>query len=257
MKLLTKQIPIALLLSLMVGGVLFVISLPSWGLIPNLFAPLLDRANHGIQQILIQTFHPSDRANSRIVVVEIDDRSLSQTGGLGRFSGWRRSSYATVIDRLTQAGAATIGVDILFLDPSDPSEDQILTRSLHSHSGVVIGFSLASPALFPTPLIGSGIAQGFVNPGVTGTIIDHLNPLVSIDGVSYEAFSLAVVRAFLDRTYQTETRISEQTSEVGYRFHTPPYEILPYSLASEKNFLIQFLMSYQEYTRISFVDIIR
>ncbi len=96
-----------------------------------------------------------------------------------------------------------------------------------------------------------------MNPGITGTIIDHLDPLVSIDGVSYEAFSLAVVRAFLDRTYQTETRISEQTSKVGYRFHTPPYEILPYSLPREKSFLIQFLRNYQNYTRISFVDIIR
>jgi len=81
-----------------------------------------------------------------LVVLAIDDDSLTR----GRDSRdikelapiaswpWRRSAYAVVIDRLMQAGARAVAVDVVFDLPSDyPKDDQKLQAVLQKYAGRV------------------------------------------------------------------------------------------------------------------------
>jgi CHASE2 domain-containing sensor protein/signal transduction histidine kinase len=65
------------------------------------------------------------RSSEQVVVVAIDNRSIA---ALGRWP-WTRSLHARALDRLTQAGAAAVGYDVLFAEP-EPDADTVLTRAL-------------------------------------------------------------------------------------------------------------------------------
>lgn len=57
------------------------------------------------------------RPASPVVIVAIDDRSITE---IGRWP-WPRSNMAAFIDKMTDAGAKVIGVDVLYTEPSaDP-----------------------------------------------------------------------------------------------------------------------------------------
>ena len=72
----------------------------------------------------------------QIAIVAIDEESLS---ALGRWP-WPRRVHAQMIERLTQAGAKVIGMDILFAEPDvhDPDGDALLARAIRAHGRVVL-----------------------------------------------------------------------------------------------------------------------
>lgn len=78
----------------------------------------------------------SSEPNPNIVIVTIDDWSLE---GLGRWP-WSRAIHAEFIDRLTDAGARVVGLDILFLesDISHMGADQNLTDAMRRNGHVVL-----------------------------------------------------------------------------------------------------------------------
>jgi diguanylate cyclase len=78
-----------------------------------------------------------------IVVVSIDDRSLSEVGSWP----WPRSRYAELADRLTAAGAKRIFFDIVLDGPSNPDEDRRLAESLSRSSPATIPVRLRSGSL--------------------------------------------------------------------------------------------------------------
>lgn len=67
--------------------------------------------------------HP---ASGRVVVVGIDDRSIGEVGAWP----WPRRHYATIVDKLSEAGAKAVFLDVQFSSPSNPEDDEILRRSL-------------------------------------------------------------------------------------------------------------------------------
>ena len=71
-----------------------------------------------------------------ITVVAIDDASLRE---IGRWP-WPRRVHADLIDRLTVAGAAVIGVDVAFAEPAtdDPGGDAALARAIEMSGRVVL-----------------------------------------------------------------------------------------------------------------------
>lgn len=75
-------------------------------------------------------------AGDRIVVVEIDQKSLAE---LGRWP-WSRRTHAELIDRLSAIGVRGVGLDILLSDPAlyDPEGDALLTRALNRNGKVVL-----------------------------------------------------------------------------------------------------------------------
>ena len=68
-------------------------------------------------------------------LVEVDDRTFSE---LGVQWPYPRSEHAKVIDRLREAGATAIAVDIQFTEPTTPKEDNALVESVAQAGGVVL-----------------------------------------------------------------------------------------------------------------------
>lgn len=74
--------------------------------------------------MLLQSY-PQKKAHPAIAIVAIDDRTLSDGVGLGRWQEFRRDYYAKVIDRLKKDGALVIGVDVLFSEKSNSGDDEL------------------------------------------------------------------------------------------------------------------------------------
>jgi len=70
-----------------------------------------------------------------IVVVGVDDTTF---GDLGLQWPFPRHFHARLIDRLRQAGAKTIAIDIQFTEPTEPREDNALIEAIARSPGVVL-----------------------------------------------------------------------------------------------------------------------
>lgn len=86
-----------------------------------------------------QRLSPRPAAPSPVVVVDIDDASLSRIGQWP----WPRRRLAELIDRLADAGARVIALDLLLAEPdrSSPHSDAQLALAL-ARGRVVTGFAL-------------------------------------------------------------------------------------------------------------------
>jgi CHASE2 domain-containing sensor protein/signal transduction histidine kinase len=71
-----------------------------------------------------------------IVIVAIDDESLA---AIGRWP-WRRAVHATLLDRLTSAGARAVALDLILseADPRDSGGDRALALALRANGKVVL-----------------------------------------------------------------------------------------------------------------------
>lgn len=87
-----------------------------------------------------------------VVIVAIDDRSLA---AIGRWP-WRRAVHATLIEKLTQAGAAAIGMDVIFSEPDvdDPGGDRALAEAIQRNGSVVL------------PVVQRALAPGVIAEGL-------------------------------------------------------------------------------------------
>jgi adenylate cyclase len=99
--------------NLFVAFIVFVISL----------IPFIRQLN----QLFIDQLHGRMPARSEIVVVSIDDKSLQEIGAWP----WDRSNFAKVVQKLDEAGAKVVGIDVLFLEPRTGDEElqKILTEA--------------------------------------------------------------------------------------------------------------------------------
>ncbi|MDO5609225.1 MAG: EAL domain-containing protein [Pseudomonadota bacterium] len=77
-----------------------------------------------------------NRASGEVVVIAIDDASLIQ---IGRWP-WSRARHAELIDKLHDAGAGPIAIDLLLSDPddTDPAGDHQLAAAIERHGGVLL-----------------------------------------------------------------------------------------------------------------------
>ncbi|MBB5710207.1 GGDEF domain-containing phosphodiesterase [Sphingomonas xinjiangensis] len=89
----------------------------------------VDRALRGLDFAL--RMHP---ASGQLHIVEIDARSIA---AIDRWP-WPRSNYAQIVDRLREAGAASIAFDVDLSARSAPEEDVALARALQRAGGKVI-----------------------------------------------------------------------------------------------------------------------
>ncbi|MFN0088024.1 MAG: CHASE2 domain-containing protein [Blastocatellia bacterium] len=116
-------------------------------------------------------------APADVVVVAIDDESLRR---IGRWP-WPRSVIAEALDKLTEAGARGVGLDIIYAEPSNPLEDRRLAESIARSGRVVLPAQLyetvyadntaAVAWLRPAPVIARAaraLGHAHVAPGVDG-----------------------------------------------------------------------------------------
>lgn len=80
-------------------------------------------------------------APDHIIIVAIDEPSMAE---IGQQWPWPRSLHAQLIQKLNQAGAAVIGFDILFSEPSTPNEDQAFANALRDAKNVILVSALSA-----------------------------------------------------------------------------------------------------------------
>jgi HD-GYP domain-containing protein (c-di-GMP phosphodiesterase class II) len=120
------------------------------GLVPTLLTaavalyrpPILTNLDYGAYDTIVRAV-PTRPPDSRIVIVDVDERSLSAVGQWP----WRRDLVARLISRLRELGASTIALDILFAESDrygsagTVSGDQVLADTLMG-GRVALGYAL-------------------------------------------------------------------------------------------------------------------
>lgn len=163
-----------------------------------------------------------------IAIVAVDDASLAR---VGRWP-WPRQQLADVVDRLNMAGAHTLAIDILLLEPDTEAGDGALRDALTRHRHDVVAMAalfdkasdqsaadlarLALPAaihpatgalappqarglLRPLPMFEAAASIGHVNlmPDASGTPRSHY-PVLELEGALLPSFPLLAVAAQRD-----------------------------------------------------------
>ena len=238
----------------------------------NILKNYLESSNAGVRDILSRTY-PQTRTHPSVVLVTIDDQTLSDdAGGLGRWQDFKRSYYAKVIDKLKDDGAVVIGVDVLFSEKSTPAEDGALERAMRRAGNVVLGFSsgakeydrvkglVSRPPIYPIPaLLDAAAAIGFFNPTLSkDSKVYSVKSALRVDTQLREGFGLAVLRQYLDVIYGKKTQVGKDNLayDAFYRFHSDDYEFIPYSNPDDgREILIKYLPQSSSFPRISFSDV--
>src|SRR5438046_1933993 len=78
-----------------------------------------------------------------IVIVAIDEESCSK---LESRWPWSRNIFAQIVDKLTEAGAKVIGINVAFpgLEEGADASTQALAQALKNHGNVVIGSTVTA-----------------------------------------------------------------------------------------------------------------
>ena len=136
------------------AGVLLVVL--AFGAFPHgrMWVAKMDRAVH--DQSIRWSGGPPERDD--FVLLGIDEASMSLDGLseeeiseseslqlMSQRFPWDRRVWAAAIDRLADAGAKLIVVDLVFAEPSDPEADDALAAAIARHSDKVILTSVFSP----------------------------------------------------------------------------------------------------------------
>jgi adenylate cyclase len=169
----------------------------------------------GFQQSASDGLFPGTGANSRIVVIGIDDRSIAL---VGRWP-WSRATHAELIDILVADGARVIGYDVTFGSPSreDPESDEILADSIAAAGNVVLAESVtfegrpsdrlallvATEEFPPIPILADrAAAVGHVNTHPDpDNVVRALPPVVEgPDGALIPSLSFALARQATGQT---------------------------------------------------------
>lgn len=233
----------------------------------NPFYSFFTNADLGVRNILLQRYAET-KAHPAITVVTIDDATLSDNGGLGRWQEFKREYYAKVIDQLKKDGALVIGIDVLFSEKAS-SGDEELRKSVNQAGNVVLGFSAGGKVrgnggrvedvapLFPIPGLSAAAASlGYFNPNVNqdNSVVYSVDPARKIEGKTYESFSLAILRRYLDLVYGKKTSVgpSNLGYEGYYSFHSGDYGFVPYAGGTEGDSL---LINYLHESGVSFSEI--
>jgi signal transduction histidine kinase len=138
------------------------------------FVPSLSAASLNILFRLRGTIHaPAD-----LVILAIDDQSLQRVGQWP----WPRSVMATALDKLTQAQPRSIGLDIIYAEPSTPTDDQHLAAAIARNSRVILpaqlyetnrNSSLITEWLRPLPEFAAAarsLGHAHISPEVDGMV---------------------------------------------------------------------------------------
>ena len=177
----------------------------------------LDALDAALYDLRLRAF-ANERTDSRIAVVDIDEKALAE---VGRWP-WPRERLAALVDRLAgPGGALLVGLDVLLAEPGDAAGDAALAAALARHP-VVLGLHLDAstgaarsgvlppslPAAPPSALPPSqghagnlpAFAQaaagaGFLNAVIDDDAVTRRAALVAdYDGRLLPSFALAVAR---------------------------------------------------------------
>ena len=185
-------------------------------------SPALQSTNIGFQYWWnrIQTTLPTvNEVNKRIIVVEIDNATFNRFG-----FPMDRSVYAPVIDHLTDAWVAAIGIDILFEDPSTQWSDMRFADAIADSQKVLLGFSSFDSLPWPIlPLLWDHIVStGFFDVSLDAiTGVHRVMPQKILrDTHTYDYFPIAVLKSS-DGYSDYVTKIHPDSIQISPLYHIP------------------------------------
>lgn len=117
-----------------------------------------------------------------IIIVAVDEKSLE---ALGRWP-WSRKVHAKLVDRLTQAGAKAIILDILFAEPdrNDPESDNQLIQSIAASERVFM------PVILEEHRQGGMLVESMPIPALSNVAagLGHVHMDLDADGIARGVF---------------------------------------------------------------------
>ena len=176
-----------------------------------------------------------NRTSSELVIVAIDDSSLSE---LGRWP-WSRRMHADLLNRLTDMNAKVVGFDVLFSEPElgDPQADELFAEAIKRNGRTVLAVAPSNPLpdvpiseVLPLPMLAASAAGlGHVDfeidsDGLCRSFFLH----AGIDDAHWPTFSLTLLQV-----------AGEALSTDIPKTHGPPHDSTPGWLRSGR-FLIPF-----------------
>ncbi|MGP1569858.1 MAG: CHASE2 domain-containing protein [Eubacteriales bacterium] len=173
---------------------------------PLMYFQVMNTFNLGIQDFFYQE---TSNMSSDIVVVTIDDESITQ---LGRWP-WNRTMYAEFLNKLSDANVAAIGIDVIFAENSNSESDMEFAKAAERAGNVII--PMYADLKFKENAEGQrSIYAEYVNypikPLADASILAHINVLTDKDGILrrwipqiYYSESGSNVKAFPWMIYET------------------------------------------------------
>jgi CHASE2 domain-containing sensor protein/class 3 adenylate cyclase len=145
-----------------------------------------------------RNYLPHPHWDQRLVVISIDDKTLSEYGEFPL----SRDRYTQLLETLAASPPSAIGFDILFTEPTN--HDAALSESMELNGQVVLAIapSLQQKILRPVPILNSVTTQG------------HIVSNADLDGVTRQSylyidqvpsFSLQLLRTYNDSLQSTFT----------------------------------------------------
>ena len=200
------------------------------------------RADNWIYDALLGLSH--GQSSEQVVVVAIDNRSIE---ALGRWP-WPRTLHAQALDRLTAAGAASVGYDVLFAEP-DPATDPALIRALSRNRRTWLAELLQEPGE-------NGAAFGVVEPSPELTAaaagIGHVDLTPDPDGV------VRRLPLFMTASGRTWPHLTVQMRTASGGAVSPPRETAPTPyLTPQQSTLIRYRGPPGSVRTVAFVDLVR
>ena len=113
---------------------ILLIALQILALLPNMTTPLVGMELTA--RDLLMRFRPAPPRSGQIVIVGIDDTSFNWTGY--RWP-WPRTYLAKIVDRLSQAGAKVVGLDVFLFEPDSDPKGDIALASAFSKTNASVG----------------------------------------------------------------------------------------------------------------------
>ncbi len=120
------------------------------------------------------------RAPDDVVIVAIDDQSLQRIGQWP----WPRSVMAGVLDKLTQARTGSVGLDIIYSEPSSSEEDRRLAAAIARNGRVILPAQLYESS---AKGISAGLTTAWLRPlpefAGAAEAVGHAHISLGVDGM--------------------------------------------------------------------------
>lgn len=214
-----------------------------------------------LQKSLQNQFYDFDSARDDIVIVMIDEKTLSAEE-LGPLQDWSREYYATAIEILNQNGAAVIGIDMTF--PDEKESDVAFKEALKKYPNVVLGahYLFKNNRLFRElpnkTLLSAEPTLGWINVGLDEDGFVRKIPVFEPnEGNSREAFSLQIARQVLN---QSPVGFDIENNEYSFSSTIQIPVMSHLDLRSNLTFNFMYVNYFAEpgaYTRLSFSDLLK
>ena len=175
---------------------IILIALQMLALLPDVSTPLVGTELSA--RDMLMRLRPAPQRSGQVVIVGIDDTSFNWTGY--RWP-WPRTYLAKIVDRLNQAGAKVVGLDVFLFEPDSDAQGDIALAGAFSNANASVGVAniYRKDVVSGNILLHSETEQKPLEPyqksltriGITPTILDADAILRSIQVPTDDRGSLA------------------------------------------------------------------